>query len=208
MTSNFRRMDFVNAAVAVLHALWPNSRCEPDFDRPGAEEPPVWMADTTKAVVPIAAQTLPLGGMSRQCDRPGGACQGCPKTRRSSLSRRPPLYTEHARPCHVGMQFCELLVGARFRFFQRGTLLTKSSRGGYTTPGAAEQKATPDVEVISEEDVPALAKRAPAKPDDLASISKALDDLEVQAGKTAELAAARQALRRLDALSRLKSGGG
>ncbi|MDM0065006.1 hypothetical protein [Variovorax sp. J31P207] len=106
------------------------------------------------------------------------------------------------------MQFSELPVGAKFRFFQRGTLLTKSSKGGYTTPGAAEQKAAPDVEVISEEDMPDPVKRAPAKPDDLALISKALDDLEAQAGKTPELAAARQALRRLDALARMKSGGG
>ncbi|MDN8618870.1 hypothetical protein [Variovorax ginsengisoli] len=125
----------------------------------------------------------------------------CPIATTATVHRARP-----ALPCGNAVQ--RVAVGARFRFFQRGTLLTKSSKGGYTTPGAAEQKATPDVEVISEEDVPALAKRAPAKPDDLASISKALDDLEVQAGKTAELAAARQALRRLDALSRLKSGGG
>lgn len=105
------------------------------------------------------------------------------------------------------MQFSELTVGARFRFFRRGTLLTKSSESGYTTPGAGEQHAAPDVEVISEEDMPGPVKRAPEKPDDVALITKALDALEAQAGKTPELAAARQALRRLDALARLKTGG-
>ena len=105
------------------------------------------------------------------------------------------------------MNFSELPEGAKFRFFHLGTLLTKTSKGGYTTPGAAEQKAAPDVEVFPEEDMPGPAKRAPAKPDDTALISKALDDLEAKTGKTPELAAARQALRRLDALAKLKTGG-
>lgn len=88
-----------------------------------------------------------------------------------------------------------------------GTLLTKTSEAGYTTPGAAEQKAAPDVEVLAEDDQPAPAARVAAKPDDVALISKALDALEAIAGKTPELAAARQALRRLDALAKLKTAG-
>lgn len=104
------------------------------------------------------------------------------------------------------MQFSELPVGAKFRFFRRGTLLTKTSKGGYTTPGAAEQKAAGDVEVLAEEDMLTPAPRAAAKPDDVALVAKALDALEAQAGKTPDLAAARQALRRLDALARLKIG--
>jgi hypothetical protein len=47
------------------------------------------------------------------------------------------------------MTFAELPVGAKFRFFRRGTLLTKTSKGGYTTPGSAEQKTAPDVEVVA-----------------------------------------------------------
>ena len=85
-------------------------------------------------------------------------------------------------------------------------MLTKTSEGGYTTPGAAEQKAAPDVEVLAEEDMLTPAPRAAAKPDGVALISKALDALESKAGKTAELAAARQALRRLDALAKLQTG--
>ena len=104
------------------------------------------------------------------------------------------------------MTFAELPVGAKFRFFRRGTLLTKTSKGGYTTPGAAEQKAAPDVEVLAEEEMLTPAPRAPAKPDDAALLSKALDDLEEKGGKTPELAAARQALRRLAALAKLQTG--
>ncbi|MGO4395269.1 hypothetical protein AB4Z46_28330 [Variovorax sp. M-6] len=103
------------------------------------------------------------------------------------------------------MNFSELPLGAEFRFFRRGTLLTKTSKSGYTTPGAQEQKAAPDVEVLPEEDdALAPAPHAAPKPDDVALISKALDDLEAKNGKTPELAAARQALRRLAALARLK----
>ena len=51
------------------------------------------------------------------------------------------------------MTFAELPVGAKFRFFRRGTLLTKTSKGGYTTPGSAEQKTAPDVEVVAEDDM-------------------------------------------------------
>ena len=105
------------------------------------------------------------------------------------------------------MHFSVLPVGAKFRFFRRGTLLTKTSTGGYTTPGAAEQKAAPDVEVLAEEDMLTPAPRAAAKPDDVTLVSKALDELEAKGGKTPELAAARQALRRLAALAQLKSGG-
>ena len=102
------------------------------------------------------------------------------------------------------MTFDELPVGAKFRFFRRGTLLTKTSKGGYATPGAGEQKAAPDVEVLAEEEMLTPAPRAAVKPDDVALLSNALDDLEAKSGKTPELAAARQALRRLDTLARLK----
>ena len=104
------------------------------------------------------------------------------------------------------MTFAELPVGAKFRFFRRGTLLTKTSEVGYTTPGAGEQKAAPDVDVLAEDDQPAPAARVAAKPDDVALVSKALDELEAQCGKSPELAAARQALRRLAALTQLKTG--
>jgi hypothetical protein len=105
------------------------------------------------------------------------------------------------------MNFSDLPVGARFRFFRRGLRLTKTSQGSYTThPGAGEQKSGPDVEVLPEDkDALAPVPRAATKPDDVALLSKALDDLETHAGKTLELAAARQALRRLAALGKLKS---
>jgi hypothetical protein len=45
-----------------------------------------------------------------------------------------------------------------------------------------------------------------AKPDDVALVSKALDEFEAKSGKTPELAAARQALRRQAALTRVKTG--
>ena len=104
------------------------------------------------------------------------------------------------------MNFNELPVDAKFRFIRHGTLLTKTTEGGYATPGAAGQKAAPDVEVIPEAHLPAPVTRTALKPDDVALLSKALDDLEAKAGKTHELAAARQALRRLEALSKLKTG--
>ena len=102
------------------------------------------------------------------------------------------------------MEFSELPVGAKFRFFRRGLLLTKASNKTYTALAAHERKALPEAEVLPEEEQPAPAVRAAPKPDDAALISKALDALEAQAGKTPELAAARQALRRLDALARFK----
>ncbi|MDM0085543.1 hypothetical protein QTI17_33625 [Variovorax sp. J31P179] len=104
------------------------------------------------------------------------------------------------------MQFSELTVGARFRFFRRGLVLTKMAKDIYTGPDGEAQKTPADVEVLAEDDLTAPTARAAAKPDDVALISKALDDLEAQAGKTPELAAARQALRRLDVLARLKPG--
>jgi hypothetical protein len=55
-----------------------------------------------------------------------------------------------------------------------------------------------------DEDTP--APRATPKPDDVALLSKALDDLEAKGGKTLELAAARQALRRLAALAKVQTG--
>lgn len=58
-----------------------------------------------------------------------------------------------------------------------------------------------------DEETLAPVPRVAAKPDDVALISKALNELEAQGGKTPELAAARQALRRLAVLARLKVGG-
>ena len=63
------------------------------------------------------------------------------------------------------------------------------------------------MEVLAEDDMLTPVKSAAPTPDDAALLSNALDDLEAKSGKTPELAAARQALRRLDALARLKSGG-
>jgi hypothetical protein len=61
------------------------------------------------------------------------------------------------------VKFGELKVGAQFRFFRRGTLLTKSGRRTYT-PADSETKCpcAVDVEVIAEEiDEPA----PPPEPD-------------------------------------------
>lgn len=104
------------------------------------------------------------------------------------------------------MTFAELPVGAKFRFFRRGTVLTKTSAGGYATTGAGEQNASPDVAVLPEdEDAAVRIPRDPPKVDDAALLAKALDQLETHAGKTPDLAAARQALRRLDAMARMKA---
>ena len=68
----------------------------------------------------------------------------------------------------------------------------------------------PDAEVLPEEDLPApTAPLDVPKVDDAALISKALDELEAlqrKGGAKGDLAAARQALRRLAALARLKTG--
>lgn len=105
------------------------------------------------------------------------------------------------------MTFDELPVGAKFRFFRSGLLLTKASASTYTALASHGRKAAADVEVLAEEDMLTPGPRAAAKPDDVALVSKALDELEAKSGKTPELAAARQALRRLDAMARLKTGG-
>ena len=43
------------------------------------------------------------------------------------------------------MTFDELPVGAKFRFWRRGTLLTKASKSGYLAPlYGREEKAAPD----------------------------------------------------------------
>ncbi|MDM0024060.1 hypothetical protein [Variovorax saccharolyticus] len=104
------------------------------------------------------------------------------------------------------MTFDELPVGAKFRFFRRGMVLTKTSKGAYTRPGADEKKVEPDIAVLPEdENASTPIRRDPPKVDDAALLAKALDDYEAKAGKTPELAAARQALRRLDALARMKA---
>jgi len=101
--------------------------------------------------------------------------------------------------------FSELPVGAKFRLFRRGLLLTKASKNTYTALAGHPQKAAPGAEVLPEdEDTP--APRATPKPDDVALLSKALDDLEAKSGKTPELSAARQALRRLAALAKVQTG--
>lgn len=106
------------------------------------------------------------------------------------------------------MKFADLPVGAKFRFYRRGTLLTKTSKGGYTTPGAQEQSSAPDVEVLPLEDsAPAGAPAAP-KVDDVATLTKAIDELEQlqRAAGTKPDPEVRQALRRVVALARMRGG--
>lgn len=104
------------------------------------------------------------------------------------------------------MRFSDLPVGSKFRFFRRGNVLTKTSKGCYTAPLALqEQKAAADAEVLPEDDEPVPVIPAPPKVDDLAVLSKALDDLEAFHGPDG-VADARQALRRVAAAARLKAG--
>lgn len=103
------------------------------------------------------------------------------------------------------MQFSELPVGAKFRFHRRGLLRTKVSKTEYTDElGAQKTRAVPDTIVRPEEDKEPAPPTVAPKPDDVALLSKALDELEAKGGKTPELAEARQALRRLTAIVRLK----
>ena len=102
------------------------------------------------------------------------------------------------------MIFAELPVGAKFRFLRRGLLLTHASKNNYTALAGRAQKAAPDAEVLPEEE-DATAPRATPKPDDVTLLPRALDEFEAKSGKTPELATARQALRRLEALARPKS---
>ena len=50
------------------------------------------------------------------------------------------------------MKFSDLPVGAQFRFYLRGRLLTKTTKRGYTDPGGATHPADPDVEVQPEDE--------------------------------------------------------
>lgn len=49
------------------------------------------------------------------------------------------------------MKFRELPVGATFRFFMRGHLLTKTSSTTYASESVRSQAAKPDAEVIPED---------------------------------------------------------
>jgi hypothetical protein len=63
------------------------------------------------------------------------------------------------------MKFSELKVGDRFRFFRRGTLLTKTGARGYSSDKMHGLKAEPDAEVLPEVDrAVAAATSAPADP--------------------------------------------
>ena len=105
------------------------------------------------------------------------------------------------------MNFADLPVFAKFRFWRRGTLLTKTSKSAYTAPSTGlEEKAAPDAEVLPEDDEAVPSIPIAPKVDDVALISKALDELEAFHGE-AGVADARQALRRLAAAARLKTGG-
>ncbi|MDM0030439.1 hypothetical protein [Variovorax saccharolyticus] len=105
------------------------------------------------------------------------------------------------------MTFDELPVGAKFRLWRGGTLLTKASVGGYLAPlYGQEEKAIPDAEVIPEDDGALSGALAARKVDDVVFISKALDALEIEVGRTSELIAARHALRRLATQANLKTG--
>jgi len=48
--------------------------------------------------------------------------------------------------------FSELPVGAKFRLFRRGLLLTKASKNTYTALAGRAQKAAPDAQVLAEEE--------------------------------------------------------
>ncbi|MDN8613985.1 hypothetical protein, partial [Variovorax ginsengisoli] len=73
------------------------------------------------------------------------------------------------------MQFSELPVGAKFRFFRRGLLLTKASKSTYAALAGHAQKAALDAEVLPEDEM--LAPTAPTAPtpDDVALITKVFD---------------------------------
>lgn len=103
------------------------------------------------------------------------------------------------------MNFSELPIGAKFRFYRRGKVLEKTSKDAYTGLTGLKQKVAPDAEVLAEdEDIATPPPREAPKVDDVGLISKALDALEAH-GKSPEVAAARQALRRLDALARMRA---
>lgn len=107
------------------------------------------------------------------------------------------------------MKFAELAIGAKFRFWSRGRLLTKTSKTGYTADLTGEKAtAEQDTEVRPEDDDPPLAPRAAPKPDDMAVLTKAIDELEQfqRAAGAKPDPAVRQALRRLSALARLAAG--
>lgn len=106
------------------------------------------------------------------------------------------------------MKFAELAIGAKFRFWSRGRLLTKTSKTGYTADLTGEKAAAAaDTEVRPEEDDAPLPRVAP-KVDDMAVLTKAIDELEQlqrSAGAKPD-PEVRQALRRILALMRLKVG--
>lgn len=104
------------------------------------------------------------------------------------------------------MQFADLPVGAKFRFWRRGRVLTKTGKSTYTGETGEKKQSAPDVEVRPEDDDAPPEPPERLKRDDTEVISKALDLLEAKVGRSEELTAARDALRRLSALSKLKTG--
>jgi hypothetical protein len=102
------------------------------------------------------------------------------------------------------MNFAELPVGAKFRFWRRGRLLTKTGKTTYTGETGEKKESAPDVEVRPEDDDTPADPPEPPKRDDTALVSKALDALEAKAGRSEELTAARDALRRLSIMAKLK----
>jgi hypothetical protein len=50
------------------------------------------------------------------------------------------------------MQYSELPVGAKFRFFRHGMLLTKVSKYTYTAPTGHAEKSVPDAEVLPQDE--------------------------------------------------------
>ena len=70
------------------------------------------------------------------------------------------------------MKFKELAKGDRFRFFRRGTLLTKTGASTYSSDKMRDLKAEPDAEVLPEvEQVAAIAPQ----PADLFGASNRVD---------------------------------
>lgn len=105
------------------------------------------------------------------------------------------------------MQFSELPVGAKSRFFRRGLWLIRPSQSTYAVLAGQEHKRRAPMSRCSPRTTgSAQAPRAVANPNDVELFSEAVDALEAQGGKTPEWRQ-RQALRRLDALSRLNTGG-
>jgi hypothetical protein len=62
------------------------------------------------------------------------------------------------------MKFSELAKGDRFRFFRRGTLLTKTGATTYASDKMRALTTEPDADVLPETEKPTAAAPAPADP--------------------------------------------